>query len=78
MEAFQSYVFKVLYPFRFVLFEIVNNHGGGGGDHETTVSVFPISCMCIVLIVGVLRLFQLEFFLNLQFIPFYGDFKIKK
>ena len=39
------------------------------------VSIFTISYMCIL--PGVLGMFQLEFFKNARFSPFYSDFKIK-
>ena len=42
---------------------------------KTVVSIFTISYMCILL--GVLGMFQLEFFKNSRFCPFYSDFKIK-
>ena len=42
---------------------------------KTIVSIFTISYMCIL--PGVLAKFQLEFFKNSRFSPFYSDFKIK-
>ena len=57
---------------------------GGGGAlkasppptiSKTVGSIFTISYMCIL--PGVLGMFQLEFFKNSRFWPFYSDFKIK-
>ena len=42
---------------------------------KTIVSINTISCMWILL--SVLWMFQLEFFKNSRFWPFYSDFKIK-
>ena len=63
-----------LNPIRSELFQTANDPGGGGGGvkspppptiSKTIVSIFTISYMCILL--GVLGMFQLEFFKNLQF-----------
>ena len=60
------------------------NDPGGGGERalkapsaisKTIVLIFTISYMCISL--GVLGMFQLEFFKNSRFWPFYSDVKIK-
>ena len=67
-------------PFRSGVFEKVNDPGGGGGDliattlptiSKTVVLIVTISTMCILLILpGVLRMFQLDFFKNLRILPF--------
>ena len=44
-------------------------------DLENLSSISTISYMCIL--PGVLGMFQLDFFLNSRFLPFYSDFKIK-
>ena len=77
-------VTRALNPIRSGLFQTANDPGGGALKapppppptiSKTIVSIFTISYMCIL--PGVLAKFQLEFFKNSRFSPFYSDFKIK-
>ena len=64
------------YPIRSGLFQTTNDKSPPPPTiTNTIVSIFTISYMCIL--PGVLDKFQLEFFKNWGFWPFYSDFKLK-
>ena len=65
------------YPIRSGLFQTTNDKSPPPPPTitNTIMSIFTISYMCIL--PGVLDKFQLEFFKNWGFLPFYSDFKLK-